>query len=275
MKRIFCLLIALFSALSLYSCSYISPKATVERGDALMQKKDYEGALVYYKEAVKDGDGNTKAKALCDIINAYISAQTLYNNGDYEGALEKIDSLKYDYGSYAIKSDMEDLVTKISSKLSVQRKTDKKLKQLEDFINAGDYEAAKETAAIIEELDLTVSQAKELDILTDELSIKSKAAEKKENTSVQSSQSDKAQQRPQSNEVQQNSQPDKVQPSSPNKNGSSAATSTSVLYHVRKSAGDSSSQIGAFASYDNAVKAAKENPGYYVYDENWNVVYPK
>lgn len=56
--------------------------------------------------------------------------------------------------------------------------------------------------------------------------------------------------------------------------GTSASTTptTTQLYRVRKSWSDAKSQIGAFASLENAKKACKS--GYSVFDNNGNVVYP-
>ena len=58
------------------------------------------------------------------------------------------------------------------------------------------------------------------------------------------------------------------------KSGTSVSTNptTKQLYRVRKSWSDAKSQIGAFASLDNAKKACKS--GYSVFDANGNVVYP-
>ena len=44
-------------------------------------------------------------------------------------------------------------------------------------------------------------------------------------------------------------------------------------YRVRKSWGNSSSQIGAFKILDNAKKKADDNPGYKVFDADGKVVY--
>ncbi len=52
----------------------------------------------------------------------------------------------------------------------------------------------------------------------------------------------------------------------------STNTSAKQLYRVRKSWSDVKSQIGAFASLENAKKACKS--GYSVFDSNGNVVYP-
>ena len=52
-----------------------------------------------------------------------------------------------------------------------------------------------------------------------------------------------------------------------------APTPTKTLYRVRKSWTDSKSQIGAYGSLDNAIKACKD--GYFVFDDNGKVVYPK
>ena len=53
---------------------------------------------------------------------------------------------------------------------------------------------------------------------------------------------------------------------------SGTSASTTQLYRVRKSWSDAKSQIGAFASLENAKKACKS--GYSVFDNNGNVVYP-
>ena len=47
----------------------------------------------------------------------------------------------------------------------------------------------------------------------------------------------------------------------------------SLLYRVRKSWVDATSQIGAYRVLDNAKKAADNNYGYMVFDENGNVIY--
>lgn len=46
------------------------------------------------------------------------------------------------------------------------------------------------------------------------------------------------------------------------------------FYRVRKSWADAKSQLGAYKILDNAKKRADENPGYFVFDESGNVVYP-
>jgi len=53
---------------------------------------------------------------------------------------------------------------------------------------------------------------------------------------------------------------------------SNTINSSSIIYRVRKSWSDTSSQIGAYSSLDNAKNACKS--GYYVFDGNGNIVYP-
>lgn len=64
-------------------------------------------------------------------------------------------------------------------------------------------------------------------------------------------------------------------------NGGSSSTTTpsvapgdTVLYRVRKSWIESSSQLGAYKDLNNAKACADKNPGYSVFDPNGNVVYP-
>lgn len=57
------------------------------------------------------------------------------------------------------------------------------------------------------------------------------------------------------------------------KSSSTSKPTSGELYRVRKSWEDASSQIGAFAVLENAIKACKS--GYSVFDSKGNVVYPK
>ena len=52
-----------------------------------------------------------------------------------------------------------------------------------------------------------------------------------------------------------------------------APAASNQIYRIRKSWADADSQIGAYSSLENAKKAWKE--GYFVFDSNGNVVYPK
>ena len=56
-------------------------------------------------------------------------------------------------------------------------------------------------------------------------------------------------------------------------NSPTVATDSNSLYRVRKSANDSTSQLGAFKDLNNAKKLANQNSGYKVYDQNGNLVY--
>lgn len=56
--------------------------------------------------------------------------------------------------------------------------------------------------------------------------------------------------------------------------GGSATSSSSNLYRVRKSWGDTKSQKGAFKNLNSAIDLAKKN-GYKVFDEKGNQVYPE
>lgn len=61
--------------------------------------------------------------------------------------------------------------------------------------------------------------------------------------------------------------------SSSSSNSNSGSSSSSAMYRIRKSWADAASQIGAYSSLENAKKAWKE--GYYIFDSNGNVIYPK
>ena len=54
-----------------------------------------------------------------------------------------------------------------------------------------------------------------------------------------------------------------------------ADTGTTAYYRVRKSWSDKGSQIGAFTVLQNAINCADQNPGYAVFDDNGQQVYPK
>lgn len=54
--------------------------------------------------------------------------------------------------------------------------------------------------------------------------------------------------------------------------GTTSTPSTQKLYRIRKSWDDAKSQIGAYSNLESAKSVCKE--GYFVFDENGNVVYP-
>lgn len=56
--------------------------------------------------------------------------------------------------------------------------------------------------------------------------------------------------------------------------GGSSTTPSASLYRVRKAWSDAKSQIGAFAMLDNAKRCVDANKGYFVFDENGNIIYP-
>lgn len=54
-----------------------------------------------------------------------------------------------------------------------------------------------------------------------------------------------------------------------------STSSSSGYYRVRKSWGDTKSQIGAFKNLDYAKAAADKNAGYFVFDESGKAIYPE
>lgn len=55
---------------------------------------------------------------------------------------------------------------------------------------------------------------------------------------------------------------------------STSTPGADVIYRVRKSWGDSASQLGAYSSLENAKKVADQNKGYFVFNDKGEVVYP-
>ena len=54
-----------------------------------------------------------------------------------------------------------------------------------------------------------------------------------------------------------------------------ASTAGTGYFRVRKDWKDAASQIGAFKDRENAVELAKQNAGYYVFDNDGNRIYPE
>lgn len=54
----------------------------------------------------------------------------------------------------------------------------------------------------------------------------------------------------------------------------SAPASKTTMYRVRKTWADAASQIGAYTLLDNAKRSADAHPGYSVFDESGNAIYP-
>ena len=251
MKKLLVLL--LFIVLTLSSCTLSSDsKLYTAKGDAAFEQKDYETALEHYRDAAASGKSTNKVKALTAILEAYVSANEAVKENDFELAAEIINDLEYDYEEFSpINEDMLLLVSKISTVKEDHDFVEDTLKALTVAIDDQNFEKAYEYIAEIEWYDFTEEQREEFDFQCyrlDRLSTKEEAPE---------------------NEPQVTPEP---QPETPT---SSSEEEPVKYYRVRLSWEDAKSQLGAFTKYDVAVREADAHPGYKVFDENGNCLYPQ
>ena len=248
MLALLILIVLIFSSCSLNSDS----KLYTAKGDAAFEQKDYETALIHYRDAAASGKSTDKVKALTAILDAYIRAKDAVKENDFDLAAEIIDDLEYDYENFSpINDDMLLLVSEISNVKEDHDFVENTLKALTIAIDDKNFDKAYEYIAEIERYDFTEEQREEFDFQCYRLERLSTKPETPEN-------------KPEVN-------PD-VKPETP---PVSSDEEPVTYYRVRLSWEDVKSQIGAFTKYDGAVREADAHPGYKVFDENGNCLYPE
>ena len=239
----------------LCSCGLNSDsKLYTAKGDSALNNGDYSSALEFYRQAVDAGKANDKTVALTAVLDAYLSAKEAYDQGDIKTAEEIIDDLEYDYMGYAIEEDMRKLIDDISESSASKAMINRQLERLEEAVDDDDFDYAYELISELEGKDFDEEQAEEFEHQCQRLE---KRESKKPNKPKK-----QTTEKPSSVEVNRNPQPEEK------------PSSADGYYRVRSSWENAQSQIGAFTSYDNAVKAANENPGTKVYDSTGKVLYP-
>ena len=276
---IICLLVA-----ALCSCTTASDaKLFTTQGDSALEAAEYESALEYYKKALDTGTATNKVKALCEILSAYIEAKEAYENENFSKAENIIEYLEYDYTNYSpINDDMRELIRKIDLATQSTKRIDRALSELAEAIGESDYDTAYE---LINELDgytLDSDQKEEFNYQIDRMHRKQGNTEQEETTEEttppeEAEETEKTEKIPDPVDPHSEEKPTENKPITENKPSQNQSTPTEekeVWYRVRKSWDDPKSQIHALKSLENAKKAADENPGYKVFDEDGNCIYP-
>ncbi|MBQ3053906.1 MAG: hypothetical protein IJC89_03265 [Clostridia bacterium] len=248
MKKVLFFLLINVLIVSLIGCSNL--KADIAAGNKYVSEGEYSLALTYFDKAIKTGDAPDKVIATAEVLRAYISASEAYEKGDTDKAYDILDSLEYDYHGYPFSKEIQNLINNVENGSVNNKYIENKLSNLRTAINDNDLEIAYELVNELEGINLTIEQKEEFDFLTYRLSKLDK------NNSTQNKED--------------SAKTDETPDQEPSENTQN--TDSEIIYRVRKSADDAKSQLGAFKSYDNAVKLAKENPGYFVFDQNGNKV---
>ncbi len=250
MKKMLALLILIVLILS--SCSLSSDsKLYTAKGDAAFEQRDYATALEHYRDAAASGKSTDKVKALTAILDAYIQANDAVNDNDFEQAAEIIDELEYDYESFSpINEDMVLLTSKISRVKEDYDFVENTLRALIVAIDDKNFEKAYEYIAEIEWFDFTEEQREEFDFQCYRLERLSTKTDTPKD------------------------EPDVKPEVKPEPSPAPSVDEPVIYYRVRLTWEDASSQIGAFTKYDGAVREAEAHPGYKVFDENGNILYP-
>ena len=248
--------ISLFICLCLFcSCGLNSDsKLYTAKGNSALEAGEYEAALEFYDKAAESGNVTAKVEALRNILRIYIDAKEAFDNGDSSKALEIMNKLDYDYSSYSpINKDMDMLSDELKKYETENKRVKRALDELAEAVSDSDFDYAYELINELEGYTLNDEQQEELEYQSNRLERKAESSKNTQNDETA---------RPRAPVNQEETD-----------NNISAQTNTD-FYRVRKSWDDPKSQIGAFRTYDNAVKAVNENPGYKAYDSNGKVVFP-
>ncbi len=256
MKKVFSLIVALSLIIFiLTSCGLSSEsKLYTAKGDAAFQNRDYKAAYEHYTDAAASGKATDRVTALTEILDAYLSASSELDEGNFIDAQKIMDGLNYDPNGFPpINEDINELNKKINEHTKNYNTVENTLKVLTLAIDDRNLESAYKYISDIEGKPMTDEQKEEFTYQKsriDRISLNLKDDVDDENV-------------PEVSET--------PTVSSTENNNENVSTK---FYRVRKSWDDIKSQVGAFTLYENAVKAAKENPEYKVFDDNGNVLYP-
>ncbi len=279
-RKIWLVAILLCALLLMCGCNTNNSKKYISRADKFLEEGEYAMALEYYSKAIDEGTSNNKAVALKQILDCYLTGKEHYNSGEYEKAYDALNKLTYDYTDYPINDDMDALIDDVDEKISNVNNIDKKLQALKKYINEGERANAQKLINELEKASLSKAQQDTFDYLCykyesgngkdDDVIIVDEGLDDANDIIIDDTPTGEV---PKNEDKPVDNAPKPSTPTTPKPQNPTPTEPVDNLYRVRISWNDPSSQIGAFALYDNAVKLAKSNPGYKVFDSKGNVVY--
>ena len=155
----------------------------LEKADSLVNESEYDKALAQYELILDNDSDNKKAKEAKEMLEEYLDAKKLYDEGKLDEAKESIEKINKSYESYNnFKDNIEGLREKINEGLKTNKDIDSSISKARDLIENKKYEEAKKVLDKINSSDLKENQKQTIYDLKGRVDseIKNKTESKKE-----------------------------------------------------------------------------------------------
>lgn len=160
MKKIKLTAMTLLLSIVLVGCNN-EVKKDIEQGKSEFENKEYDDALMYFKQAIDKGSKEEDVITMAEIIEVYNKSMKEMESNNLEEAKKTIDSINPDYINYSIKEDVDNLKEKIDVKLKEEeQEIDDMISEVDKLIANKDYDDVKILINEIEKNKLSDSQKK-------------------------------------------------------------------------------------------------------------------
>ena len=182
-KKVITTILTIILATGLYGCGNSTAKKAVEEGKIAIASNEYDKAKNLFKLAM-DEDGGTENKETYDMLNSYLEAEKEYKDGNYDKALELLNNIK-EVGDYQnLNDDIKKLHKSIEEKEKIDKEYNNNIKKINELMEDGSLNKAKELLDSINLKDLSDKQKSEVNKLKDEITKNQEELKKQEENKV-------------------------------------------------------------------------------------------
>lgn len=182
-KKVITTILTIILATGLYGCGNSTAKKAAEEGKIAIASNEYNKAKNLFKLAM-DEDGGTENKETYDMLNSYLEAEKEYKDGNYDKALELLNNIK-EVGDYQnLNDDIKSLHKSIEEKEKIDKEYNNNIKKINELMEDGSLNKAKELLDSINLKDLSDKQKSEVNKLKDEITKNQEELKKQEENKV-------------------------------------------------------------------------------------------
>ncbi|MGG7078411.1 lysozyme inhibitor LprI family protein [Clostridium sardiniense] len=157
------LVIAILGGTGFFLYRTSSTNKAVKKGIELISQKQYEKALISFDLILEDDSDNTKASELKDMVEKYLEAKKLFDEGKLTEAKSEIESINKSYSNYnSLKEDINALENKINEEINSNKDIDNNINKVRELINENNFDEAKRVIENLEKQELDENQKQQI-----------------------------------------------------------------------------------------------------------------
>lgn len=135
----------------------------VKKGLELVFHKEYNKALASFELALDEMPSDKKALISKNMIEKYLDAKKLFDEGKFEEAKKKINEIGGDYSNFTeIKEDIDSFRNQIDEEIKKDAELSNKIDKIRGFVSEKNYDEAKKVIAEIEKEQLNPTQKQQI-----------------------------------------------------------------------------------------------------------------